>query len=338
MSPNGVRWALAPALLMFLLLQSSPASAQQLQVNTPGGMRSVPVPTSNQLGDPESAGACSPGKDPGCVEPSTSEPVIPVELQVLTGDVLYESLFPNLEAISEQDKQIMMSNMMALRNGTTSADSDGIVPGSSVGAADGGARSSRSTGGLQMVPVPARVPSGSETPTHSITNVSSMSTATVALTGLGPASAGSSATSSGSGTDSSVISDIPSDVADMPVLGGSGQSASQVDTAAGTVAATIPVMSQYAQVIVSSLKMLPINAEQFSKVSGAGPAALSWEQDLEQALIAATANATTIPAAQIETKLTCVINMVSKSVRHNCCSHPLIPDSPESSLDDIVAE
>lgn len=324
-------------MLRYVLLAVAFASIQaQLLANTPGGLRSVP--TASDLDSTiESAGtACSSSRDPGCSELPSSEPVIPVELQVLSGQVLFESLFPNLEAISQQDQQSLMSTMMAIHNMSNSAASGPTTAADSNGAQSSDASNSPAAVGANgaVLVAPAITPSeaagyginpdqlpllplpgsgdGLSLPPETFSTGSHKLPPGIRQTGAADAATTTRNSSSVASNDSSsqMTSDISQDVSNLPVLGSSGQSAADVTTAAGTVAATIPVMGQYAQIIVSSLKMLPINADQFSKVSGVGASALTWEQNVEQGLVEATANATTIPPDQIHTKLTCVLNLV----------------------------
>lgn len=85
-----------------------------------------------------------------------------------------------------------------------------------------------------------------------------------------------------------------------------------------TQAEIIPSMQHYGQVVLSSLKMRPIPAQellaQASAMHADAPAAVqaaAWQDNLKQALEAATALETNISVAQMHVRMTSILNLVS---------------------------
>jgi hypothetical protein len=85
-----------------------------------------------------------------------------------------------------------------------------------------------------------------------------------------------------------------------------------------TQAEIIPSMQHYGQVVLSSLKMRPMPAHellaQASAMHADAPAAVqaaAWQDNLKQALEAATALETNTSVAQMHTRMTSILNLVS---------------------------
>jgi hypothetical protein len=112
-----------------------------------------------------------------------------------------------------------------------------------------------------------------------------------------------------------VATDLETDPSTQPIADTASAVEGQVLV---TQAEIIPSMQHYGQVVLSSLKMRPLPAEELlaraSAMHADAPAAVqaaAWQENLKQVLEAATAVETNTTVTQMHTRMTSILNLVS---------------------------